>query len=137
MFEATTQIRVRYAETDLMGYVYYGNYATYYEVARVECMRQFGLVYKDLESQGVMMPILENWSKFKAPAFYDELLTIKVYIKSMPGVKIRFDYDILNEKDELIHQGYTLLAFVDVTTRKPCLAPAAMRDLLAKYFEAS
>jgi acyl-CoA thioester hydrolase len=134
MFQSETHVRVRYAETDLMGYVYYGNYATYYEVARVECMRKFGLVYKELEQEGVMMPILENWSKYKAPAFYDELLTIKVYIKEMPGVKIRFDYDIHNEKGELIHQGYTQLVFVNLVTRKPCLAPKKMRTLLEPYF---
>lgn len=135
MFEAQTQIRVRYAETDQMGYVYYGNYATYFEVARVETLRQMGLSYKELEDQGVMMPVLENWSKYIAPAGYDELLTIKVKIKERPQVRISFHYEIYNPSDKLIHIGETKLVFVATDTRKPCLIPDLFTDIINKYFE--
>ncbi|GAA0891307.1 thioesterase family protein [Fulvivirga kasyanovii] len=135
MFEQTTQVRVRYAETDQMGYVYYGNYATYFEVARVESLRSLGLSYKELEDQGVMMPVLENKSKYLAPAKYDELLTIKTTIKKKPAVRIQFDYEIYNESDKLIHIGETVLVFVDMKTGKPCLQPEVMAKLLNPFFD--
>lgn len=135
MFEQTTQVRVRYAETDQMGYVYYGNYATYFEVARVESLRSLGLSYKELEDQGVMMPVLENKSKYLAPAKYDELLTIKTTIKKKPAVRIQFDYEIYNESDKLIHIGETVLVFVDMKTGKPCPQPEVMAKLLNPFFD--
>ncbi|UII33247.1 acyl-CoA thioesterase [Fulvivirga ulvae] len=135
MFEQTTQVRVRYAETDQMGYVYYGNYATYFEVARVESLRSLGLSYKELEDQGVMMPVLENKSKYLAPAKYDELLTIKTTIKKKPAVRIQFDYEIYNESDKLIHIGETVLVFVDMKTGMPCLQPEMMAKLLNPFFD--
>ena len=135
MFEASTQIRVRYAETDQMGYVYYGNYATYFEVARVEALRQIGLTYKELEDQGVMMPVIENWSKYIAPAKYDELLTVKVIIKERPQVRINFEYKIYNPSNVLIHIGETKLVFIDLTTRKPRQIPEGFINLINQYFE--
>lgn len=135
MFEQTTQVRVRYAETDQMGYVYYGNYAAYYEVGRVESLRSLGLSYKELEEQGVMMPVLENKSKYLAPAKYDELLTIKTIIKKKPAVRIQFDYEIYNESDKLIHIGETVLVFVDMKTGRPCQQPEVMAKLLNPFFE--
>jgi len=135
MFEASTQVRVRYAETDQMGYVYYGNYATYFEVARVETLRQMGLSYKELEDQGVMMPVLDNWSKYIAPATYDELLTIKVFIKERPNVRITFHYEIYNPADKLIHIGETKLVFVKISTRKPCPIPDVFIKLINPHFE--
>jgi len=135
MFEAQTQIRVRYAETDQMGYVYYGNYATYFEVARVETLRAMGLSYKELEDTGVMMPVLENWSKYIAPAKYDEFLTIKVKIKERPQVRISFHYEIYNPDNKLIHIGETKLVFVDINTRKPRQIPEKFITLINEYFE--
>lgn len=134
MYRAETQIRVRYGETDQMGYVYYGFYAMYYEVGRVESLRQLGLSYRELEDMGVMMPVLENHSRYRAPARYDDLLTIVTTVRNLPGVKIKFEYDIYNEKKELIHQGETLLAFVDKKTNKPCRPPEAMTRLLLPFF---
>ncbi|PIB34446.1 thioesterase [Reichenbachiella sp. 5M10] len=134
MFESTTQVRVRYGETDQMGYVYYGNYAMYYEVGRVESLRSLGLSYKELEDMGVMMPVLEHRSKYIAPGKYDELLTIKVKIPSLPGVRIRFEYEIYNEQDKLINIGETTLVFVDMQSNKPCRMPEVMEKLLAPYF---
>ncbi|MDN5215471.1 thioesterase family protein [Fulvivirgaceae bacterium BMA12] len=134
MYESSVKIRVRYSETDQMGYVYYGNYAGYYEVARVESLRSLGFAYKELEGQGVMMPVLENKTKFLAPAKYDELLTIKARIASRPGVRIIFHYEIYNEQSELINTGETVLAFVNMTSGRPCRPPQVMQDLLDPYF---
>lgn len=134
MFTAKTQIRVRYAETDQMGIVYYGNYAMYYEVARVECLRSLGLPYKELEDQGFIMPVLENYSKYIGPAKYDELLSINVSIKEKPKVRITFYCDIFNEKNELINVGKTILVFVSKETGKPCKIPEQMQVLLSNYF---
>lgn len=134
MFQTSIQVRVRYAETDQMGYVYYGNYATYYEVARVEALRTLGLSYKELEEKGVMMPVLENRSKFLLPGKYDELLTVKVSILKMPAVKIIFNYDIYNESDQLIHEGETTLAFINMESGRPVRMPEEMQKLLSQFF---
>jgi acyl-CoA thioester hydrolase len=120
MYQSETSIRVRYGETDQMAYVYYGNYAMYYEVARVESLRQLGVTYKELEASGIMMPVLENHSKFLAPARYDELLRIVTTIREKPTVKIKFEYEIFNEQNKLINQGETLLVFIDSKTGRPC-----------------
>ena len=107
MYVSETSIRVRYGETDQMGYVYYGYYAMYYEVARVESLRQLGLTYKELEDMGVMMPVLENHSVYLAPARYDDLLRVVTTLREKPGVRIRFEYEIFNETDSLLHRGET------------------------------
>ncbi len=117
-----------------MGYVYYGNYASYYEIGRVESLRALGLSYKTMEEDGYIMPVLENKSSFKAPALYDELLTIHTIIKEMPRVRITFHYEIYNESDKLIHIGETTLVFVDKKTNRPCPPPENMTKLLASFF---
>jgi acyl-CoA thioester hydrolase len=134
MYTYTTQIRVRYAETDQMGYVYYGHYAMYYEVARTESLRQLGITYKELEGDGLMMPVLEIHSKYIKAARYDDLLSIKVSIPSYPGVKIFFLYEIYNENQELINTGNTTLAFVNIETAKPVRLPEKMKKVLESYF---
>ncbi len=134
MYTAEITLRVRYAETDQMGYVYYGHYAAYYEVARVESLRQLGLTYREIEDMGVIMPVLENRSRYLAPARYDELLRIVTTVKEKPGVKIRFEYDIYNQQHNLIHQGETLLAFLDKATGRPCRPPRQMVQVLSAYF---
>lgn len=134
MYQSETHIRVRYGETDQMRFVYYGNYAMYYEVARVESLRQLGLAYKELEAMGIIMPVLENHSEFIAPALYDELLKIVVTIPEKPTVRIRFQYEIFNEQNTLIHKGVTLLAFVNQQSGKPCRPPEAFQQVLAPYF---
>lgn len=136
MFEASVEIRVRYAETDQMGFVYYGNYAMYYEVARVEALRASGCSYKEIEDEGILMPVLENYSKFIKPALYDELLTIKVRIPHLPGVKTTFEYDFYNEQQELIHQGRTLLAFIRKESGRPCKPPAKLVEMLKPLYDA-
>lgn len=135
MYCSETFLRVRYGETDQMGYVYYGNYASYFEVARVESLRQLGMTYKELEEKGVMMPVLENKSKFIAPALYDDKLRIVTTIREKPGVRIKFEYEISNESGKLLHQGETLLAFVNKKTGRPCRPPEAFNKVLEPFFK--
>ena len=134
MYISETSIRVRYSETDQMGYVYYGNYASYYEVARVESLRRLGLTYRELEEMGVMMPVLENRSRYLSPARYDDLLRIVTTLREKPGVRIRFEYDIYNSENTLIHQGETVLVFINKSTNKPCRQPEAMEKVLQRFF---
>lgn len=135
MFENSTKIRVRYGETDQMGYMYYGNYAEFYEVGRVEMLRSLGLTYRGMEESGIMMPVLEMKCKYLKPARYDEEITVKVIMDKMPGVKIHFRYELFNEKEELIHQGETLLVFVNMATGRPCLPSADFLEKLKPFFE--
>jgi len=134
MYTSETRIRVRYAETDPMGYAYYGYYAMYYEVARVESLRQLGMTYKELEAMGTMMPVLENNSKYILPALYDDEIKIVTLIRDRPGVRIKFEYDIYNGEGKLIHQGETFLAFVYKASGKPCRPPEAFMKLLQPFF---
>lgn len=134
MYQHDVQIRVRYADTDQMGYVYYGNYAAYYEVARVESFRHLGYSYKNLEEAGVMMPVLELNTKYILPAKYDDLLTVKVAIAEMPKVRIKYTYDIFNEEGDHLNQGETTLAFINMQSGRPVRIPPVMKDLLAPYF---
>lgn len=135
MLTFETQIRVRYGETDQMGYVYYGNYAEYYEVARVEMLRSLGTSYKQMEAGKIMMPVLDLTCKYIKPAKYDELLTIKVYIRHKPSLRIKFDYELFNENDELINIGMTTLVFIDMNKNKPCLPPQDFLNRLSPHFE--
>ena len=134
MYQSETSIRVRYGETDQMGYVYYGFYAMYYEVARVEALRQLGVTYKEIEAMGVIMPVLENKSRYLLPGRYDELLRIVTTIREKPSVRIVFEYEIFNEENKLIHQGETKLAFVDQKTNRPCRPPVTMEKILEPFF---
>ncbi|MFC3417382.1 acyl-CoA thioesterase [Algoriphagus hitonicola] len=134
MYQAKTQLRVRYAETDQMSYVYYGNYAMYFEVARVEAMRSIGFSYSQMEQEGVMMPVLESHFRYIKPGKYDELLTIKTRIPVLPGVRIRFEYEVYNEQDELITEGWTTLTFLKKESHQPTRPPKNLLDLLKPYF---
>lgn len=134
MYQATTQIRVRYAETDQMGHVYHGNYAIYHEVARVDAMKQIGFSYKGLEDSGIMMPVYENSFRYLLPALYDQLLTIKVFVDELPKVKMTFRYEVTNEENKLIHTGSTTLFFMDKQIQRPVRAPQHIIDLMTPYF---
>ncbi len=127
-------IRVRYAETDQMGYVYYGHYAAYFEVARVEMLRSIGFTYKKLEEEGVILPVLEFSIKYFRPAYYDNLLTIKTTISELPGARIRFQYETYNETMELLNKAETTLVFVNKTTGKPSVPPADLMEVMKSYF---
>jgi acyl-CoA thioester hydrolase len=134
MYISETTVRVRYAETDKMGYVYYGNYTQYYEVGRVEAMRSLGTSYKDMEDNGVMLPVYTCNLKYMKPALYDDLLLIKTIIKELPTLKITFDYEIYNQKNELLNTGNTTLVFINMSTNKPCRAPESFIERIKKYF---
>lgn len=135
MFQNATKLRVRYGETDQMGYMYYGNYAEFFEVGRVEMLRSLGLTYSGMEASGIMMPVLEMKCKYLKPARYDEEITINVIMDKMPGVKIHFRYELFNERNELIHIGETLLAFINMKTNRPCLPPTDFLEKLKPFFE--
>ena len=124
MREYQFQVRVRYAETDQMGVVYHGNYAQYFEMGRVEWLRNMGVSYKWMEENGVMLPVVSLTMNYKKPARYDDLLTVKTILKSQTSVKIEFDYEIYNEKNELLTTGYSMLVFVDMKTGRPILPPS-------------
>jgi len=128
-------LRVRYGDTDRMGYVYYGNYAYYYEQARAEAIRAAGVSYKEIEDSGTMMPITRMNSKYIQPAYYDELLMIKTIIPDMPGRIIIFQYEVFNSNKELIHEGETHLIFIDVNTKKIKTAPQILIEKLKPYFK--
>ncbi|WP_395625951.1 acyl-CoA thioesterase [Daejeonella sp.] len=134
MYIHTTKIRVRYADTDQMGYMYYGNYATFFEVGRVEMLRNLGMTYKSMEESGIIMPVSELKCKYIKPALYDEEITVKVIIEKMPSVRIHFRYELFNEKEELIHLGETTLVFVDKIKNKPCLPSDEFLEKMKPYF---
>lgn len=116
-------VRVRYAETDQMGVVYHGNYAQYFEMGRVEWLRNLGVSYADMERDGIMLPVVSLTMNYKKPARYDDLLTVRTILKKQAGVKIEFDYEIYNENDELLTTGYSMLVFVDMKTGRPVSPP--------------
>lgn len=123
MAEYEVKIRVRYKETDNMGVVHHSNYVNYYEVARTEMMRAHGISYKEMEQRGVMLPVKEIHIDYLAPAYYDDLLTVKIRIDEKPGVKMRFEHETYNEEGRLINTGSVVLVFVDAATRRPVRAP--------------
>lgn len=135
MYSYEHQLRVRYGETDKMGFVYYGNYASYFEVARVEALRNIGIVYKELEENGIMLPVLDLNIRYKKPAHYDDLLTIEVNVSKLPDVKIRFDYVVRNELSNILVEGSTNLVFVKKENGKPIKAPDWIIELLSSKFK--
>ena len=123
-------LRTRYAETDQMGVVYYGNYPQYLELGRVEWLRSIGFTYKAMEEEGIMMPVVSLQMQYKKPALYDELITIRTKLKELPSTKIEFDYEILNEKGELLSTANTVLVFVDARTFRPVRCPEKVLKLI-------
>jgi acyl-CoA thioester hydrolase len=118
-----------------MGFMYYGNYAEFYEVGRVEMLRSLGMTYSAMEASGIMMPVLELNCKYLKPALYDEEISVKVIMSKMPGVKIHFRYELYNHNDELINIGETLLAFVNMKTNRPCLPSQEFINTLKPFFQ--
>lgn len=126
------KVRVRYSETDQMGVVYHGNYAQYFEIGRVEMLRNIGVSYKLMEASGIMLPVVSLTMNYKKPAHYDDLLTIKTILKKQASVKIEFDYEIYNENDELLTIANSVLVFVDKKTGRPIQPP---EDIKALFIE--
>ncbi len=116
-------VKVRYAETDQMGVVHHGNYAQYLELARIEWLTKLGISYKNMEENGIMLPVYEMHFRFKKPAVFDDNLKIEVKLKELPNVKIEFDYFIRNQKGELLTTASTILVFMDAQTKRPIKCP--------------
>lgn len=133
MISHETQLRVRYGETDQMGYAYYGKYAEYFEVGRVELVRKLGIPYKEVEARGIMMPVSELLVNYKRPALYDDLLTIRTTVKERPRSSFLFDYEIINEKGELLATGHVKLAFVDMEKMRPVRTPEFVLQAFDTY----
>ena len=135
MYEHSTTVRVRYAETDRMDVVYYGNYAMYFEIGRVEAIRNLGISYKDIEDMGIILPVVELNIKYLRPAKYDDLITIKSQIKTMPtDHKIIFDQEVYNSSGKLLTIGQVKLYFMDATMNNRTEMPAHMKEKLSVYF---
>lgn len=130
-----TDIRVRYYDTDQMGIVYYGNYARFYEIGRVETLRHLGLTYKEVEEKGISMPVYDLNSRFIRPARYDDRLTIRVTIPQLPKTRLMFIYEIFNQEGQLLNTGQTTLVFVRTDTGRPCAAPAELVEATKPFFE--
>ena len=135
MIHTTHTLRVRYGETDPMKYVYYGNYAEYLEVARVELFRTLGISYDEIEKRGIWLPVSEYKIKYLKPAFYDEILEIHTCVRKVPGVKIEFEYEIYNDSQQKITEASTTLFFLDATTNKVSRCPDFLMELIQKNWK--
>ena len=128
-------VRVRYADTDQMGYVYYGNYGRFYEIGRVEALRSLGMSYREMEDSGIMMPVYDNYARYLQPARYDDELSIKVTIPELPMARIVFEYEIRNQDGTLLNTGKTTLLFLSRTTNRPTRATREMIERLQGFYE--
>ena len=136
MLEHTTQVRVRYSETDKMGYLYYGHYPKYYEIGRVELLRDLKLRYRDLEDiHQIMMPVMSLNMRYVRPAHYDDLLTVKTVIRHLPTSTITFHIEVFNEEQKLVNGGMVKLCFVDKKTNKSIPAPRILLEKMESYFD--
>ena len=134
MLHHEIKIRVRYGETDQMGYVYYGNYAQYFEMGRVEWLRNLGISYKRMEELGIMLPVLNLNINYLKPAKYDDLLTLKTTLLKKPSVRIEFDFELFNEDNVLLTKGFTSLVFIDIAKNKPTRAPDYILEKINPFF---
>lgn len=134
MIKAETTVRVRYGETDQMGFVYYGVYAQYYEVGRVEAIRSLGFSYKDMEQRGILMPVINLTINYKKPALYDDEVRIVTTVREMPSVTIQFEYECYNQKNELLNTGSVTLVFIDKAKNKPTKVPDWFMEKFNQFF---
>ncbi|MDO6597164.1 thioesterase family protein [Oceanihabitans sp. 2_MG-2023] len=123
-------IRIRYGETDQMGVVHHGNYALYLEMGRTEWLRTFGISYSQMEKEGVMLPVISMSLNYKKSAYYDEVIKVKTQLKKMPSVKIEFEYTITNEAGDILVEANTVLAFINMKTKRPMKCPNYILDKL-------
>lgn len=134
MYKAISKVRVRYAETDKMGYVYYGVYPQYFEVGRVEALRELGMSYLQMENEGTMLPVRNLEINYHLPAFYDDLLTVETSIESMPNTRIVFNHKVVNEAGQTITTGKVTLVFVNAETMRPKKAPDDFLRVISPFF---
>ena len=135
MIKAEIELRVRYSDTDKMGFLYYGRYANLYEVGRVELFRSLGFSYRNLEDEGTGMPVINMESKFIHPIKYDELVKVKTIIKEIPTSIITFDYEVFNENKVLANIGKTELTFINLQNKKVVRLPKKLEEIINKSFE--
>lgn len=135
MINGEIKLRVRYSDTDQMGYVYYGRYASYYEIARVELFRSLGFSYKKLEEDGIGMPVIDMETKYILPIKYDERIKIKTIIENLPLSRICFKYEIYNQNNKLANTAITTLTFINLTNKKPVRMPVKLLDIIKSYFK--
>lgn len=126
------QVRIRYSETDQMGYVYYGNYARFYEIGRTEMMRSLGIHYKAMEDQGIMMPVISMEARYLRPARYDDLITIKTRIRKVDDKEIVFETTIFNERNQLLNRGVVKLCFLDKSSHQRIATPSFVLNTIQK-----
>lgn len=124
------EIRVRYGETDQMGVVYHGNYAQYFEVGRVEWLRKFGVSYKQMEEEGIMLPVISLYINYKKSARYDDLIKVKTQLVKLPSATIEFNYEITNQNGDILTTGNTTLVFIDINRNRPTRCPQYLLDKL-------
>jgi acyl-CoA thioester hydrolase len=124
------QIRIRYGETDQMGIVYHGNYPLYLEMGRIEWLRKLGISYKKMEESGIILPVISLSLNFKKSAYYDDVINVKTQLKSKPTAKIEFDYEITNERGEIITTATVVLAFIDKNLNRPVRIPQHILDAI-------
>lgn len=135
MFSSRTNLRVRYAETDQMDVVYHGNFAQYFEVGRVEAIRELGYSYKDMEAMGIIMPVVEWQARFLRPAHYDDLLTVETSLRELPeDHRIEFFQEVFNEAGKLLCSGKVVLYFLEAASRQKTTMPASLREKLLPFF---
>tara|TARA_B100001250_G_scaffold81365_1_gene67048 strand:+ start:46929 stop:47336 length:408 start_codon:yes stop_codon:yes gene_type:complete len=135
MYSFQTKLRVRYGETDQMSFAYYGVYAQYYEVGRVELLRSIGVSYKQLEDLGFALPVVNFNIHYKKPAFYDDEIAIKTTIRQMPSTKITFDYETYNKDGYLLNTGEVTLVFMNKETGRPCMPPKMLMNKFQQKFK--
>ncbi len=123
--------RVRYSETDQMGVVYHGNYAQYFEMGRVEWLRQLGTSYKEMEKNGIMLPVISLHVDFKKSAVYDDLITVRTILKKTPAVRIEFDFEIRNQAGDILVTANTVLVFMDMEKKRPVKCPDYLLEKIA------
>jgi len=137
MFKHQVSYRVRYADTDQMRFMYYGNYARLYEIGRVESLRTLGCHYSEFENSGIWMPVLDLQARYLKPAYYDEELNIETRIPSIPGSRILFEYQVSRVDGTAIHEAQTTLVFLASSTGKPCRAPERLIKALSPFFQSN
>ena len=135
MITGEIKLRVRYSDTDQMGYVYYGRYASFYEIARVELFRSLGFSYKKLEEEGIGMPVIDMETKYILPIKYDEQIKINTIIENLPSSRISFKYEVYNQNNELANTANTTLTFINLINKKPVRMPAELLDIIKSNFK--
>lgn len=138
MITHTTEVRVRYADTDQMRIVHHARFLEYFEIGRSALIRSLGLPYSELENRGILLPVIEIFAKYKKPALYDDLLSVVAKVFELPKATLQIDYEIYkNAESDIIAEGYTIHSFLDSLTKKPVRPPRYFMEVLEKRMNES